>query len=34
MNLTLFNTRKYYYSFGVVFYFGYACFATEKIVEN
>ena len=34
MNLTLFGSAKYYFSFGVVFYFGYAYVAVEKFFEK
>lgn len=32
MNLTLMNASKYFFNFSVVFYFGYACFAMEKLL--
>ncbi len=34
MNVTLLNSNKYYFSFRVVFYFGYAYLAIEKFIEK
>ena len=32
MNLTLSNASKYFFSFSVAFYFGYAYFAMKKLL--
>ena len=32
MNLALSSASKYFFGFSVVFYFGYACFAVEKLL--
>ena len=34
MNLNLLNSSKLYFSFSVVFYFGYAYVAIEKFIEE
>ena len=32
MNVSLMHTSKYFFSFSVVFYFGYAYFAMKKLL--
>lgn len=34
MNMSLRNTGKYFYSNSVVYYYGYACFAMEKLLVS
>lgn len=34
MNLIFLNASKYYFSFSVVYCFGYAYLAIEKFIEN
>ncbi len=34
MNLNFLNPSKFYFSFSVVFYFGYAYLAIEKFIEK
>jgi hypothetical protein len=34
MNLNFLNSNKYYFSFSVVFYFGYAYFAIGNFIEK
>ncbi len=34
MNLALMNTSKYFFSFSVAFYFGYAYFAMKKLLVS
>ena len=32
MNVCVMNTRKYFFSFSVAYYFGYAYFAMKKLL--
>lgn len=34
MNVSLMNTVKYFFSFSVVFYFGYAYFAMKRLLVS